>query len=405
MTKRSRNFFTQQATIGFLTLAAFTVAPFFSGQLAAADVDILSTFGTNNVEIAGEFAYAAAGPAGIVIVDLTMLEIANVVSPPAGAGSVDDISIDGDLLFTMDGFGPGSLSVLSIADPMDPILVSGPVSVAVGPFSGVSAASGRVVVSGGTGLLSTRSYDQTGNLFGATSLIDLGIGQPDVLVAEDGNTAFVSTDFAGFVNGQGFGITVIDISGTPTTVTDQIGIAGAGFSPGGAGPANFPIESAQQGDMLFVASGSGVAVYNVSNPNVVQTLALIPLSTNPVNIDVFNDTVYVVGNSPSSTLTMIDVSNLSSPVINTMSLPAAGTPRSVSASSTHVVIADDNLGVLVETLFVLGDLNGDGAVNLLDVAPFVDLLADGGFQPAGDINGDGAVNLLDVTPFVNLLSG
>ena len=54
---------------------------------------------------------------------------------------------------------------------------------------------------------------------------------------------------------------------------------------------------------------------------------------------------------------------------------------------------------------ILGDVNGDGAVNLLDVGPFVDLLGSGGYLPAADINGDGAVNLLDVGPFVDLIGG
>ncbi|MEM7786072.1 MAG: dockerin type I repeat-containing protein, partial [Planctomycetota bacterium] len=61
--------------------------------------------------------------------------------------------------------------------------------------------------------------------------------------------------------------------------------------------------------------------------------------------------------------------------------------------------------VFDEADFVIGDVNGDGEVNLLDVAPFVDTLATGGFLPAADINEDGEVNLLDVAPFVDLLSG
>ena len=52
---------------------------------------------------------------------------------------------------------------------------------------------------------------------------------------------------------------------------------------------------------------------------------------------------------------------------------------------------------------LIGDINQDGAVNLLDVAPFVDLLNSGDFQKEGDINGDGAVNLADVAGFVDLL--
>jgi hypothetical protein len=55
--------------------------------------------------------------------------------------------------------------------------------------------------------------------------------------------------------------------------------------------------------------------------------------------------------------------------------------------------------------FILGDVNCDGVVNLLDVAPFVALLTSGGFSPKADINGDGAVTLLDVAGFVQILTG
>ena len=54
---------------------------------------------------------------------------------------------------------------------------------------------------------------------------------------------------------------------------------------------------------------------------------------------------------------------------------------------------------------LIGDVNLDGSVDLLDVAPFVELLSNGGFQAEADINQDGQVNLLDVQPFVDLLSG
>ena len=53
---------------------------------------------------------------------------------------------------------------------------------------------------------------------------------------------------------------------------------------------------------------------------------------------------------------------------------------------------------------MLGDINQDGCVDLLDVAPLVDLISDGNFQFEGDINNDGNIDLLDVAPFVDLLT-
>ena len=67
-----------------------------------------------------------------------------------------------------------------------------------------------------------------------------------------------------------------------------------------------------------------------------------------------------------------------------------------------------NAGLNGESLLgsgLLGDVNCDGAVDLLDVGPFVDLLTSGGFSQKADVNEDGAVDLLDVGPFVDLISG
>ena len=54
---------------------------------------------------------------------------------------------------------------------------------------------------------------------------------------------------------------------------------------------------------------------------------------------------------------------------------------------------------------LLGDINCDGNVNLLDVGPFIELLSSGGYSPKADFDGDSAVTLLDVQPFVDALSG
>lgn len=54
---------------------------------------------------------------------------------------------------------------------------------------------------------------------------------------------------------------------------------------------------------------------------------------------------------------------------------------------------------------LLGDVNLDGEVNLLDVEPFANCIAICSFQAEADINRDGVINLLDVAPFIDLLLG
>ena len=53
---------------------------------------------------------------------------------------------------------------------------------------------------------------------------------------------------------------------------------------------------------------------------------------------------------------------------------------------------------------LLGDVNLDGVVNFLDIAPFIALLSNGGFQDEADTNQDGAVNFLDIAPFIAILA-
>ena len=65
----------------------------------------------------------------------------------------------------------------------------------------------------------------------------------------------------------------------------------------------------------------------------------------------------------------------------------------------------DNIQVWVQSSVLLGDVNLDGQVTLLDVQPFVDRIINNEFQDEADTNQHGAVDLLDVNPFVVLLTG
>ena len=55
-------------------------------------------------------------------------------------------------------------------------------------------------------------------------------------------------------------------------------------------------------------------------------------------------------------------------------------------------------------VFVLGDANGDGVVNFLDITPFIANITGDVFQAESDIDGNGVVNFLDITPFIALLT-
>ena len=52
----------------------------------------------------------------------------------------------------------------------------------------------------------------------------------------------------------------------------------------------------------------------------------------------------------------------------------------------------------------LGDLNGDGILNILDIVVLANLILSGDeSNPAGDLNQDGDYNILDIVILVNLI--
>ena len=53
---------------------------------------------------------------------------------------------------------------------------------------------------------------------------------------------------------------------------------------------------------------------------------------------------------------------------------------------------------------ISGYCNQDGAVNFLDISPFVLFFSTGGSLGRADNNEDGAVSFLDISPFVELLT-
>ena len=52
---------------------------------------------------------------------------------------------------------------------------------------------------------------------------------------------------------------------------------------------------------------------------------------------------------------------------------------------------------------LLGDINGDGILNILDIVELVNLVFAGEYESMGDINGDDTLNILDIISLVNLI--
>ena len=56
-------------------------------------------------------------------------------------------------------------------------------------------------------------------------------------------------------------------------------------------------------------------------------------------------------------------------------------------------------------LCLLGDVDINGTVNFLDIAPFIAILSSGTYQCEADCDQSGTVDFLDISPFIALLSG
>ena len=52
---------------------------------------------------------------------------------------------------------------------------------------------------------------------------------------------------------------------------------------------------------------------------------------------------------------------------------------------------------------ILGDVNGDGLINVLDVVMLVNAVLDGDYSEPGDMNQDGVLDVLDIVTLVNII--
>jgi Leucine-rich repeat (LRR) protein len=61
----------------------------------------------------------------------------------------------------------------------------------------------------------------------------------------------------------------------------------------------------------------------------------------------------------------------------------------------------DPLGFCYEC--IIGDVNNDSILNILDIVSMITLILDGEYHECGDVNSDGVLNILDVVIFVNII--
>jgi hypothetical protein len=302
------------------------------------------------VVVDGSHAYVAAGADGIEIVDLSAgfkTSGQRRLSPPgAPADRVDDLAVADGLLFALDATPPGHLTAYTLANPGLPARSGDVVPVPVAPFSGVSAAAGVVMVSGGTSELTLREYDHHGRFGPEVVTADFGRGQPDVAVRPDGRMAAISTH----LYGPEFAITFVEIQRRPLALRmlSRLPLKDAGFTAGGFKPAHFPLVVAWRGDRVYVAEGGGLDVIDLSAPTQPRLLLHDRRPQPAIDVVVAGDELDVLraGAQAAVFRYRLDGSGLPTPA-GSSNLPAGRHPAAIARHGENLLITDRSQSTLM----------------------------------------------------------
>lgn len=95
------------------------------------------------------------------------------------------------------------------------------------------------------------------------------------------------------------------------------------------------------------------------------------------------------------------------PIVGDELLVLAETGTPIDSLSELQLTANDIPSITLTNIdaYILGDVNRDGNINLLDIDPFIERIGTGTYQVEADCNQDGTINLLDIDPFIAILGG
>ena len=301
------------------------------------------------IKVSGGLVYTAYGEGGLIITNETSGEVVSHIFPPQEMKSIDDFDLDGNLLFVLDSRGRDYFAVFSFENGQEELL-SAPVPVEGGPFNGISAVNGNVVISGGTTFLNRFRYDNNGNIKGPVNF-GRDRGHPDVLLSRNGQYAYISADFGFGLDIDRFGVMSLFIGDDLEipAVISELGIPEAGFTEGTTKPVGFPIQSSLFDDHLLVAHGGGLTIVELAQEGVFGNSNLIATNVSGISVTADGNNAYLIGyDGDSPVLVAIDLADINNPVIISQNtLPTNGeTPTSVAVGSNDVYIAAGNSGII-----------------------------------------------------------
>ena len=203
-----------------------------------------TTGNANDVKVVGNIAYVADGSAGLRIIDVTNPANPSLLSALDTPGEANDVVVVGNRAYVADG--PTGLQIIDVSDPLAPHLLAS--FDTPGVAKGVDVRGNVAVIADGNSGIRTVDVSNPSSPVGLGSLATTDA--QDVTV--DGNTAYVA-NFTG-------SLITVDIS---TPATPQL-LAMTSQSLGG-----ILMDVAKAGDFIFGADQffvNGVPIVNVTNP-------------------------------------------------------------------------------------------------------------------------------------------
>ena len=165
----------------------------------------------------------------------------------------------------------------------------------------------------------------------------------------------------------------------------------------------FSIDIAAQGN--FESTDASIITASIDGGDPLSLIGLFPDDNTSQEYFFENGSSVTVDDPMSANALLLDngFQNFTIPIFETGSILTIEFIFTGNGPGEQVVL--DNLVIRGDSAdtFMIGDVNCDGVVDLLDIGPFVDALINDVFDEKADINGDGADDLLDIADFVDLL--